>query len=89
MDRFPHSYLLQNDGTGKFTDVTEKNAKELSKVGMVTRQYGLILIKTTIRTWLYVVNGVALMHLLIVMEILLKKHLRKIKDGGILYCRLM
>jgi enediyne biosynthesis protein E4 len=32
----PHSYLLQNNGTGKFTDVTEKYAPELSKVGMVT-----------------------------------------------------
>jgi len=32
----PHSYLLQNDGTGKFTDVTEKYAKELSHIGMVT-----------------------------------------------------
>jgi enediyne biosynthesis protein E4 len=32
----PHSYLLQNDGTGKFTDVTEKYAPELSKIGMVT-----------------------------------------------------
>lgn len=35
--QIPHSYLLQNDGSGKFTDVTEKKAKELSKVGMVTR----------------------------------------------------
>ena len=26
----PHSYLLQNDGTGKFTDVTEQYAKDLS-----------------------------------------------------------
>jgi enediyne biosynthesis protein E4 len=32
----PHSYLLQNDGTGKFIDVTDKYAKELSQVGMVT-----------------------------------------------------
>ena len=32
----PHSYLLQNDGTGKFKDVTEKHAKELAKIGMVT-----------------------------------------------------
>ena len=32
----PHSYLLQNNGAGKFTDVTEKYAGELSKVGMVT-----------------------------------------------------
>ena len=32
----PHSYLLQNDGTGKFTDVTDKYSKELSQVGMVT-----------------------------------------------------
>ena len=32
----PHSYLLQNDGTGKFTDVTEKYSKDLSQVGMVT-----------------------------------------------------
>ena len=32
----PASYLLQNDGSGKFTDVTGKKAKELSKVGMVT-----------------------------------------------------
>lgn len=33
----PHSYLLQNDGTGHFVDVTSKYAKELSNVGMVTR----------------------------------------------------
>ena len=32
----PHSYLLLNDGTGKFTDVTDKYAKELGKIGMVT-----------------------------------------------------
>lgn len=32
----PNSYLLQNDGTGKFMDVTEKLAVGLSKVGMVT-----------------------------------------------------
>ncbi|MEP7376221.1 MAG: VCBS repeat-containing protein, partial [Chitinophagaceae bacterium] len=34
--QIPQSYLLQNDGSGKFTDVTEKKAKDLSKVGMVT-----------------------------------------------------
>ncbi len=33
----PHSYLLQNDGTGKFIDVTEKYAKNLSQIGMVTQ----------------------------------------------------
>ncbi len=32
----PRSYLLQNDGTGKFTDVTVKHAKELVNIGMVT-----------------------------------------------------
>ena len=32
----PPSYLLQNDGTGKFTDVTVEKAKELKNVGMVT-----------------------------------------------------
>ena len=32
----PHSYLLQNDGTGKFTDVTERYAKDLQGIGMVT-----------------------------------------------------
>jgi hypothetical protein len=32
----PRSYLLQNDGSGKFTDVTEKYAKDLSQTGMVT-----------------------------------------------------
>ena len=32
----PNSYLLQNDGTGKFTDVTERYANSLSKIGMVT-----------------------------------------------------
>lgn len=32
----PHSYLLQNDGTGKFIDVTDKYSNELSQVGMVT-----------------------------------------------------
>lgn len=35
--QIPHSYLMQNDGSGRFSDVTEKKAKELSKVGMVTR----------------------------------------------------
>lgn len=33
----PRSYLLQNDGTGKFIDVTEKYSKELATVGMVTQ----------------------------------------------------
>ncbi|MGZ3851908.1 MAG: VCBS repeat-containing protein [Flavisolibacter sp.] len=32
----PHSHLLQNDGKGRFVDVTEKRAKDLSQVGMVT-----------------------------------------------------
>ena len=32
----PQSYLLMNDGTGKFKDVTNEFAKELSNVGMVT-----------------------------------------------------
>ena len=34
--QIPNSYLLQNDGSGKFTDVTERKAKELAKIGMVT-----------------------------------------------------
>jgi hypothetical protein len=34
--KIPHSYLLQNDGTGRFTDVTEKYAHDLSRIGMVT-----------------------------------------------------
>jgi len=33
----PRSYLLQNDGTGKFIDVTEKYTKELGNIGMVTQ----------------------------------------------------
>jgi enediyne biosynthesis protein E4 len=32
----PTSYLLQNDGTGKFTDVTASYNKQMSKVGFVT-----------------------------------------------------
>ncbi|HEY0434854.1 MAG TPA: VCBS repeat-containing protein, partial [Chitinophagaceae bacterium] len=32
----PHSFLLQNDGSGKFVDVTDKIAPGLSQVGMVT-----------------------------------------------------
>jgi len=35
--RTPRSYLLQNDGTGKFIDVTDKYAKGLSQIGMVTQ----------------------------------------------------
>lgn len=31
----PRSYLLKNDGKGKFTDVTDQYNKELSKVGFV------------------------------------------------------
>ena len=31
----PRSYLLKNDGKGRFTDVTEQFSKELSKVGFV------------------------------------------------------
>lgn len=34
--QIPRSYLLQNDGTGKFTDVTSKYANELKNSGMVT-----------------------------------------------------
>lgn len=33
----PRSYLLQNDGTGKFKDVTGARAKELSNAGFVTQ----------------------------------------------------
>ncbi|AYN68328.1 RNA-binding protein [Euzebyella marina] len=32
----PKSYLLQNDGLGKFQDVTEKSFKNLAEIGMVT-----------------------------------------------------
>jgi hypothetical protein len=32
----PHSYLLQNDGKGHFTDVTSEKAPQLSAAGMVT-----------------------------------------------------
>jgi hypothetical protein len=34
--RIPRSYLLQNDGKGHFTDVTDRYAKELSTIGFVT-----------------------------------------------------
>ncbi len=34
--RSPRSYLLQNDGTGRFTDVTEQYARQLMYPGMVT-----------------------------------------------------
>jgi len=34
--RIPQSYLLQNDGTGKFSDVTSIEATGLSTIGMVT-----------------------------------------------------
>jgi enediyne biosynthesis protein E4 len=33
----PRSYLLQNDGKGRFTDVTEQYAKELAEIGFVTK----------------------------------------------------
>ncbi len=32
----PQSYLLQNDGTGKFKNVTAEYAKDLSRIGFVT-----------------------------------------------------
>jgi hypothetical protein len=32
----PHSYLLQNDGTGRFVDVTAAKAPELAAIGMVS-----------------------------------------------------
>ncbi len=35
--KIPRSYLLRNDGTGKFTDVTDRYAKELSQIGFVTQ----------------------------------------------------
>lgn len=35
--RMPRSYLLQNDGTGKFTDVTEKYSAPLAEAGMITQ----------------------------------------------------
>jgi enediyne biosynthesis protein E4 len=35
--QMPTSYLLQNDGTGKFKDVTAAYAKDLSNAGFVTR----------------------------------------------------
>src|SRR6185437_5423148 len=33
----PHSYLLQGDGTGHFTDVTDKYAPGLADIGFVTK----------------------------------------------------
>jgi hypothetical protein len=33
----PRSYLLQNDGAGHFTDVSEKYAKDLADIGMITQ----------------------------------------------------
>lgn len=33
----PQSFLLQNDGTGKYKDVTVQYAKDLQKVGLVTQ----------------------------------------------------
>ena len=33
----PRSYLLQNDGTGRFTDVTKARADSLANIGFVTR----------------------------------------------------
>lgn len=33
--KIPQSYLLQNDGTGRFTEVTDKYAKELKNIGFV------------------------------------------------------
>ncbi len=33
----PRSYLLQNDGTGKFKDVTAQYASEIAKIGFVTQ----------------------------------------------------
>lgn len=35
--QIPRSYLLQNDGSGKFKDVTAQYAKDLSNAGLVTR----------------------------------------------------
>ncbi len=35
--RIPRSYLLQNNGHGKFEDVTDKYAKELSYAGFITQ----------------------------------------------------
>ena len=35
--KIPPSYLLMNDGKGKFTDVTKKYAPELAGIGMVTQ----------------------------------------------------
>ena len=37
--KIPQSYLLQNDKTGKFTDVTSTYAKELANVGFVTQAF--------------------------------------------------
>jgi len=34
--RAPRSYLLENDGTGHFADVTTQQAPELERIGMVT-----------------------------------------------------
>jgi hypothetical protein len=35
--KIPRSYLLQNDGQGRFRDVTEEHAKELEHIGFVTQ----------------------------------------------------
>jgi hypothetical protein len=43
--KIPQSYLLLNDGNGHFTDVTDKYAPELSRVGFVTHALWLDLDK--------------------------------------------
>ena len=65
----PHSYLLQNDGTGKFTDVTDIWATGLSANWDGYKCIWFDIDKDGDKDLLFVVNGVALMHLSMIRKI--------------------
>src|SRR5687767_11086181 len=67
----------------------KRKQKNYQKPAWLPGLFGSIWIRIGTWIWLYVLSGGVLMHLLIMEEILAKKHLHKIRVGGTLYCRLM
>ena len=82
----PRSYLLQNDGSGKFFDVTEKYSKDLMFAGMVTDAQWVDIDKDGDKDLVLLMNGAASMYSLIIKIVFQENRSLIKKAGGILFC---